>query len=131
MENLNDLKNVSKENFLSDYKYYLTAQRALEICINICIDIGNHIVSLNNKEKPETYVEIFEILAKSKIITSDLKEKLIKMVRFRNLLGHFYLEINHEIIYKILQNNLDDFNKFSEAIFSKFKTDLSINFNKL
>lgn len=53
------------------------------------------------------------------------------MVRFRNLLGHFYLEINNEIIYKILQNNLDDFNKFSEAIFSKFKTDLSINFNKL
>jgi len=46
------------------------------------------------------------------------------MVRFRNLLGHFYLEIDNEIIYNILQNNLKDFISFKEAILRKFKEDL-------
>ncbi|MHA1490025.1 MAG: HepT-like ribonuclease domain-containing protein [Promethearchaeota archaeon] len=50
------------------------------------------------------------------------------MVKFRNLLGLFYLEIDNEIIYEILQNNLGDFKSFKEEILTKFKEEL-INFN--
>ena len=53
LENLRELKEIGKEVFVSNYKNYFSAQRALEISINICIDIGNHIVTLNNKEKLE------------------------------------------------------------------------------
>jgi len=124
LENLRELKEMGKEEFLSNYKNYFTAQRALEISINICIDIGNHIVTLNNKEKPETFTDIMKILAKNEIISDELENQLTKMVRFRNLLGHFYLEIDNEIIYNILQNNLKDFNSFKETILRKFKDDL-------
>ncbi len=130
MENLHELKEIKKDEFLSNYKNYFTAQRALEICINICIDIGNHIVTLNNKERPETFTDIIKILAKYDIISDELKTQLTKMVRFRNLLGHFYLEIDNEIIYNILQNNLNDFNSFKETILRKFKNDLLGNSNK-
>jgi len=124
LENLRELKEIGKEEFLSNYKNYFTTQRALEISINICIDIGNHIVTLNNKEKPETFTDIIKILAKHEIISDELETQFTKMVRFRNLLGHFYLEINNEIIYDILQNNLKDFHSFKEAILRKFKEDL-------
>ncbi len=124
MENLNALKDIKKDAFLSDYKNYYSAQRALEISINICIDIGNHIVALNNKEKPETFTDIIKILTKLEIISDELGIQLMKMIRFRNLLGHFYLEIDNEIIYEVLQNNLKDFNSFKEAIIKKFKEDL-------
>lgn len=130
MENLLELKEIGKEDFLSNYKNYFTAQRALEISINICIDIGNHIVTLNNKEKPETFTDIIEILAKHEIISNELKTHFIKMVRFRNLLGHFYLEIDNNIIYNILQNNLKNFDSFKEAILRKFKNNLLGNSNK-
>ncbi|TET61742.1 MAG: DUF86 domain-containing protein [Promethearchaeota archaeon] len=116
---LNELKNIKKEDFLSNYKNYFTAQRTLEICINICIDIGNHIVSLNNIERPEIFSDIIKILAKHNVISEELSTRLIKMVRFRNLLGHFYLEIDNEIIYNILQNDIKDFNSFREAILAK------------
>jgi len=33
------------------------------VSINICIDIGTHILSLNKIGKPETYSEIFENLS--------------------------------------------------------------------
>ena len=124
LENLRELKEIEKETFLSNYKNYFSAQRALEITINICIDIGNHIVSLNNKEKPETFTDIIKILTKLKVINDELGIQLTKMVRFRNLLGHFYLEIDNTIIYSILQNNLKDFVSFKESILRKFKEDL-------
>jgi uncharacterized protein YutE (UPF0331/DUF86 family) len=130
LENLRELKELRKEEFLTNYKNYFTAQRALEISINICIDIGNHIVTLTNKEKPETFTDIMKILAKHDIISNELQSQLTKMVRFRNLLGHFYLEIDNEIIYDILQNNLKDFNSFKEAILRKFKNDLLRNSDK-
>jgi len=81
-------------------------------------------VTLNNKEKPETFTDIITILTRLEIINDELGTQLTKMVRFRNLLGHFYLEIDNEIIYNILQNNLKDFISFKEAILRKLKEDL-------
>ena len=124
LEYLSELKTIEKKEFLANYKNYFTAQRALEICINICIDIGNHIVSLINKEKPETFTDIIKILARHEIISIDLEIQLTKMVRFRNLLGHLYLDIDNEIIYNILQVNLTDFSSFKKAVLNKFKEDL-------
>ena len=101
---LEEIKKKNKDEFLSNYLIYLSAQRALEICINICIDIGNHILSLNKNGKPETYSDIFVELSKLDIINKEIEEKLIKMIKFRNLLGHLYMEINNEKIYDILQD---------------------------
>lgn len=124
-QNLEEIKKYSKNEFQSNFLLYLSAQRALETCINICIDIGNHILSLNKNGKPETYSDIFVQLSRLNIINSELEEKLIKMTKFRNLLGHLYMDINNEKIYEILQNNLNDFKLFKRDIISKFKEQLS------
>lgn len=84
---------------------------------------------MNKNGKPETYCEIFVELSKLNRINLDLEEKLIKMTKFRNLLGYLYMDINNEKIYEILQNNLNDFNLFKKQIISKFKEQLS-NTNK-
>jgi len=128
---LEEIKKKNKDEFLSNYLIYLSAQRALEICINICIDIGNHILSLNKNGKPETYSDIFVELSKLNIINKELEEKLLKMTKFRNLLGHLYMEINNEKIYDILQKNLGDFNLFKKQIFTKFKIQLLNEHNNL
>lgn len=124
IENLKEIKKKSKDEFLSNYLLHLSTQRALEMCINICIDVGNHILSMNKNGKPETYGDIFTELSKLGLIDKELKEIFIKMVKFRNLLGHLYMEINNEKIYEILQENLDDFNLFKKEIYSKFKEQL-------
>jgi len=124
LQNLNEIKKKEEENFVSNYLLYLSAQRALETCINICIDIGNHILSLNKNGIPETYSEIFIELSKLDIIDKSLEEKLIKMTKFRNLLGHLYMDIDNKKIYEILQENLEDFNEFKKQVFKKFKNQL-------
>lgn len=124
IQNLEEIKKKSKDEFTSNYLLYLSAQRALETCINICIDIGNHILSLNKNGSPETYSDIFVDLSELNIISKELEQTLIKMVKFRNLLGHLYMEIKNEKIYEILQENLNDFNLFKKQIFTKFKDQL-------
>ena len=84
-------------------------------------------MTINNTEKPETFSDVIKILAKHNVISEELSTQLIKMVRFRNLLGHFYLEIDNEIIYNIIQHNITDFYSFKEAILAKFKENLIEN----
>ena len=124
IQNLEEIKKKPKDEFLSNFLLHLSTQRALEMCINICIDVGNHILSMNKNGKPETYGDIFTELSKLGLINKELKEILIKMVKFRNLLGHLYMEISNEKIYEILQENLDDFTLFKKEIYSKFKEQL-------
>ena len=112
------------EKFLNDLTLQLSAQRALVISINICIDIGAHILSLNGNGKPETYSEIFENLAKLGIIETKIKEDLINLVKFRNLMGHLYMDINNEKVWDVIQNDLDIFTLFRKIIYSKFKKHL-------
>jgi uncharacterized protein YutE (UPF0331/DUF86 family) len=121
---LNKIKSLPKEKFLQDISDQLRAQRALEISINICIDIGVHIISLNKSGKPETYSQIFEELRKLNIINKEITENLIELVRFRNVLGHLYMEINNEIVYEIIQKDLEIFTLFKKKIFQKFKEQL-------
>lgn len=106
---LREIRANSKKEFMSNFNLFLSSQRALETCINICIDIGNHILAIKKLGKPETYSDIFVKLSNKDLIDKHLKDQLIKMVKFRNLLGHLYMEIDNEIIYDILQNDLEDF----------------------
>ena len=92
--------------------------------INICIDIGAHILSLNKNGKPETYSEIFENLSNLEIIDKKRKDDIIALVKFRNLLGHLYMEINNEKVYEIIQKDLDILTFFKKDIYTKFKNEL-------
>ena len=124
LEKLREIKDVEKKKFLSDLTLQLSAQRALVVSINICIDIGAHILSLNKSGKPETYSEIFENLSNLEIINIKRKDDIIALVKFRNLLGHLYMEINNEKVYEIIQKDLDILTFFKKDIFTKFKNEL-------
>ncbi len=46
------------------------------------------------------------------------------MVKFRNLMGHLYMDINNEKVWDVIQNDLDIFTLFRKIIYSKFKKHL-------
>lgn len=45
-----------------------------------------------------------------------LKENLVNMAAFRNLLVHDYVRIDRGMVYKIITENLDDFRYFMKEI---------------
>jgi len=118
---LKELKQESREDFLKDYRIHGLAERYLHLTIECILDIGNHLVSRLEYEKPETYQEILLILGKHSIPPKEFAEKIAKMAGFRNILIHNYLEINEKLVFEHLQNNLSDFEDFIKYIIEFIK----------
>ncbi len=118
---LNELKELSVDTYLKEKKNIYSGRYLLQISIETCINIGNHIISTAKMELPKEYADTFRILTKNEIIPDELKETLILMTRFRNRIVHLYWDIDDEFVKKIIEENLDDFYLFQNAIKSYLK----------
>lgn len=120
-----DTQKLSLEEFKADQIRQGSTERYLHLAIESCLNIGNRILAIYQFIKPvktpETYADIFKELQLIGVIDDNFSQRLIKMAKFRNRLVHLYWEIDVETIYAILQENLDDFIKFSEKIIDFLK----------
>jgi len=105
-------KEISLEEFLKDDIIQDVVEYNLFIAINMMIDIATHIVVDNNMGSPETLGEAFNILNKEKYLNDEETKVYRNMVGLRNILSHEYINIDKNIIYDILKNNLVDIKKF-------------------
>jgi uncharacterized protein YutE (UPF0331/DUF86 family) len=94
------------DKFRADVFVHASAERYLQLSIECLLGIGNHIISDRGYRKPDTYAEIFEILAEEKVISKKLLRELEGMTAFRNVLVHDYLRIDLERVYTILHEKL-------------------------
>ena len=121
--NLNKLKELAdqeKKDFLNDYRNYDTAKYNLQATIKAMIDISTHIISRKEYGKPKTNADSFRILAENDVIEKGLLSTFVKMSKFRNRIVHLYDQIDEGQIYKILNNNLGDFDEFINIIVKKY-----------
>lgn len=116
IKNLKELGSIPIEKFTSDFKATNSAERLLQISIEACLEIGNHIISRCGFERPKEYREIFLVLGKNSIIPYTFAERLIPMVKFRNRLVHLYWDVSKEDVYNIIKNNLSDIEEFIHHI---------------
>lgn len=82
------------------------------------MDLCNHLISYNGFRSPQDYADTFEILKEQGIFDEFLTLRLKAMARFRNRLVHLYWEVDNQTLYKILQDNLEDFVLFLKKITS-------------
>ncbi len=68
------------------------------------LSIGERIISEFNFRKPDSYADVPKILVENKVIPVDLGEKLVDLAKFRNVLVHEYLSLDHERVYEHLKN---------------------------
>ncbi|MGZ3775388.1 MAG: type VII toxin-antitoxin system HepT family RNase toxin [Pseudobdellovibrionaceae bacterium] len=108
------VKNQEKDPFFQQGLYELNLQRAIQACI----DMANVILAKEGLGLPNSYRQSFEILSKYNIIPQDLTKKMIAMVGFRNISVHDYDEIKPEIVFSIVANHLQDFEKFYTIIYN-------------
>lgn len=116
MDYLRGIDTYSVDDYISNPMIYASFERFLHLSIECILDIGNHMISDIRYRKPESNRDIFEILYENKVICLDLKEKLVKMAGFRNILVHGYMKLDREIVYNIIKNNLIDIEEFVHVI---------------
>jgi uncharacterized protein YutE (UPF0331/DUF86 family) len=113
-------RKIPYTEFTDSLVYQGSTERFLQLAIESCINIGNRLISLFQFTKPvttpDTYADIFKELGRLGVVDHDFTQRLIKMARFRNRLVHLYWDIDQESIYGFLQDNLNDFKLFQEAV---------------
>jgi uncharacterized protein YutE (UPF0331/DUF86 family) len=111
---LKELSELPKDVFLLNPHYIGSAKYFLIVAIEAAIDMCNHVISRNRLRVPEDYADTFRVIGEAGFFDSEFTEKLVKMARFRNRLVHIYWNVDDEIIYRILRNNLNDLEDFVE-----------------
>jgi len=84
--------------------------------IQLCIDIGAHIISQEESASPRSMAEVFDALASLGKISSTTAIAMRKAVGFRNIGVHNYGEMNWEIVHVISHHRLVDFRQFAREI---------------
>ncbi|GAB4542413.1 MAG: DUF86 domain-containing protein [Anaerolineales bacterium] len=116
---LYQMKKYSLEEFLSNPEHYASVERFLHMAIESTIDIGGHIVSGLGLGNANWYSDIAIFMEEKGHITPSLRERWIRIIGFRNVLVHQYIEVDKKIVYDVLQNKLQDLEELKK-VFASF-----------
>jgi uncharacterized protein YutE (UPF0331/DUF86 family) len=84
--------------------------------IQLCVDVGAHVVSHLNYPVPDTMGSTFDALADAGVLPAGLAGRLKRAVGFRNLAVHHYRAIDWQVVYDLASNRLVDFADFAAAV---------------
>ena len=110
------VEQLSEDQFQVDETTQSAVERNLQIIAQAIIDICTHLVAHNHWGSPGTYSDAVRVIAKHKVIDSELADRLIDFVKLRNVLVHLYLEIDLKIVYKSAISIIIDAKTFTDAI---------------
>lgn len=109
-----------RDAFLRDPLVYDAAVRNLQVAIEAMADIAHHVAARLRLGIPATYAEPFELLVDAGILPECDRATLRAMARFRNGVVHLYDEVDAEEVYAVLQERLEDSERFRAAIVGRF-----------
>jgi uncharacterized protein YutE (UPF0331/DUF86 family) len=112
---------ITLEAYKSDWKTQRIVERTLQMMIESCADIANHVIAEGQMRIPVSYADTFRVLFENGIIGPDLFATMEKMAKFRNIVVHQYEEVDAEIVVLILKKHVGDFDQFKEAILAYLK----------
>src|SRR3990167_6911608 len=113
---IKEFSDITIDNYKNDWKTQRIVERTLQIMIETCTDIANHIISDKGMRHPTTYADIFRVLLENNIINSEMFVTMEKMAKFRNVVVHQYEKVDAEIVIVILKRHLKDFDRFKDVI---------------
>jgi len=94
----------------------------LQRAVQLCVDIGLHILSDLEAPVPNTMSMTFETLLQAEVLDEGTAKRMTKAVGFRNTAVHAYQEMDWEIVFCIITEHLDDFREFARQILAKMST---------
>ena len=118
LKQIREFAGMTLQVYNADWRTQRIVERTLQMMIETCADIANHIVSDRGMRAPTGYADTFRVLMENAVINPDLSTIMEKMAKFRNVVGHQYEGVDAEIVMTILTKHLNDFERFRGAILS-------------
>ena len=116
LEKIRRYAGLPDAEFFADERNLYTVMHLLLIAIEATASLCTHILAKTARKAPSSHAECFEGLRDLGIIDDGLTRRLVRMVRFRNLLIHRYWQVDPARVLGYARENLGDFEAFLAAI---------------
>lgn len=100
----------------SDFDLQDIVSLNLSRAVQLCVDVGAHLIAAMDTPAPDTMGQTFDILAREGVLSAELAASLKKAVGFRNIAVHSYNAINWQMVHRIAHDHLSDFTAFARVV---------------
>ncbi len=116
LNQLREFSKISVAAYRDDWKTQRIIERTLQMLIELCIDMANHMIADKEMRMPASYADAFKVLMENSVVSKSLFSTMDKMAKFRNVIVHQYEIIDPAIVVSILHKNLRDFDSYKKAV---------------
>lgn len=110
---LKDYQKYSLDELKKDPTLRGAVERYLHLSAECVIDIAEIMIAELGLRKPEDYREAIDMLGEEGILPDEFAYYFAPIAGFRNILVHEYTKIDLSEVYRHLQQDLGDFERFA------------------
>jgi uncharacterized protein YutE (UPF0331/DUF86 family) len=88
----------------------------LSRAIQLCVDVGAHLITSLDLPAPTTMGQTFELIGRAGVVPVQLAARLQRAVGFRNIVIHNYEAIDWQLVHSLARDHLGDFTDFARAV---------------
>lgn len=99
----------------ADLEERWVVERGLQLAVQNALDIATHIVASAGRDVPD-YASAIDELSALEVLSRDFAARFRAIAGFRNVIVHAYLDLDLQIVHRLLNERLDDFTEFAASV---------------
>jgi uncharacterized protein YutE (UPF0331/DUF86 family) len=76
LQQVSEFSTITLEEYQGEWKIQRIVERTLQMMIETCVDIANHLISDRGMRSPTSYADTFQILKENAIVNDSLHDSL-------------------------------------------------------
>jgi uncharacterized protein YutE (UPF0331/DUF86 family) len=108
------LRGVTRERFVADWAMRSLCERAIQVSVEIVIDVAERIVALAGVGPVATARDAIERLVHLEVLQH--ADPYRGMVGLRNVIVHGYEEVDPNVLFDVVTQRLGDFRRFRDEV---------------
>lgn len=116
---LDHLRRYPLDSFVKDPEHYGSAERFLQLAIEAVNDMASHVIAERGFGEVNASRDLPRLFRAQGLIDEKLEQCWIRMIGFRNILVHNYLDVDRKIVHEVLRDSLGDLRAL-QKVFAQF-----------
>lgn len=116
LADIKEMRRMSRSAYSDDTVVQRAVERTLMNLVQACIDVAGHVGRAEEFGTANTSKEEIDRLRDAEVLTDQTAAKLKEAIGFRNVLAHRYGEVDHDLVYEVLHEDLQWFEQFEQEL---------------
>ena len=121
---LRELGEPSRAVFTADRRTTNAAKYLFIVAAEAALDICNHLAARRGARSPQDYADCMAIMAEIGVVDHDLRTRMMRMARFRNLLVHLYARVDDGEVHRVIREDLGDLEQYLASVGRYLKSEI-------